>query len=121
MKKSLIIGIPAVLVAFYLIGPKPGSVDLDPEIGDIPLSGLSLEEWVNEGERSVERLKYDNQARIIWYDTLRQKTPFAIVYLHGFSASQGEGDPIHQEVAERYGMNLYLSRLSGHGIAGDNI
>jgi pimeloyl-ACP methyl ester carboxylesterase len=38
------------------------------------------------------------------------------VYLHGFSASQGEGDPVHRYIAARYGCNLYLSRLAEHGI-----
>ena len=39
-----------------------------------------------------------------------------MVYLHGFSASQEEGDPVHVEFARAFGCNLYLSRLAGHGI-----
>ena len=38
------------------------------------------------------------------------------MYLHGFSASPMEGDPLHRELAERYGANLYLPLLSGHGL-----
>ena len=63
------------------------------------------------------KLKPDNQARIIWVnDSLKQKTDYAIVYLHGFSASQGEGDPLHRNIAKKFGCNLYLSRLAEHGI-----
>ncbi|MFL5729859.1 MAG: alpha/beta hydrolase, partial [Cytophagaceae bacterium] len=39
-----------------------------------------------------------------------------IVYIHGFSASQGEGIPLHTEFARRYGCNLYLCRLYEHGL-----
>jgi esterase/lipase len=46
----------------------------------------------------------------------RTKTDYAIVYLHGFSASQEEGRPIHTNIAREFGCNLYLSRLAGHGI-----
>jgi pimeloyl-ACP methyl ester carboxylesterase len=36
--------------------------------------------------------------------------------LHGFSASQEEGNPVHRNVAKYFGCNLYLSRLAEHGI-----
>src|SRR5690606_14875580 len=36
--------------------------------------------------------------------------------LHGFSASKMEGDPIHRQFAKAFGCNLFLSRLSDHGI-----
>jgi hypothetical protein len=39
-----------------------------------------------------------------------------VVYLHGFSASQEEGDPVHYEFAQKFGCNLYLSRLEDHGV-----
>jgi esterase/lipase len=38
------------------------------------------------------------------------------VYLHGFSASQEEGNPVHRNIARQFGCNLYLARLSEHGI-----
>jgi pimeloyl-ACP methyl ester carboxylesterase len=43
-------------------------------------------------------------------------TDYALVYLHGFSASQEEGDPVHTWLARRFACNLYLSRLAEHGI-----
>ncbi|MEM9824307.1 MAG: alpha/beta fold hydrolase, partial [Bacteroidota bacterium] len=60
-------------------------------------------------------LKADNQSRIIWRDSIR-KTPYSVVYLHGFSASPMEADPIHLDFAQRYGCNMYLPRLPKHGI-----
>jgi len=62
-------------------------------------------------------LKPDNEARVIWFnDSTKEKTDYAIVYLHGFSASQEEGDPVHRAFAKKFGCNLYLSRLADHGI-----
>ncbi|QUS35828.1 alpha/beta hydrolase [Falsirhodobacter algicola] len=39
----------------------------------------------------------------------------ALVYLHGFTATKWEIDPVHRRVAERLGANLVLTRLAGHG------
>ncbi len=36
--------------------------------------------------------------------------------MHGFSASQEEGNPAHRTIAKKFGCNLYLSRLAEHGI-----
>ncbi len=47
---------------------------------------------------------------------LKNKTEYSLVYLHGFSASQAEGDPVHRNIAKLFGCNLYLSRLAEHGI-----
>ena len=49
-------------------------------------------------------------------DTLKHRTEYAIVYLHGFLASQGEGLPLHRDIAREFGCNLYLSRLAEQGI-----
>jgi esterase/lipase len=74
-----------------------------------------LDSFVHHRE-AMHKLKPDNQARIVWYDTAFRKTPYSVVYLHGFSASQEEGNPVHRNFAKRYGCNLYLSRLDAHGI-----
>jgi esterase/lipase len=66
---------------------------------------------------SRHSVKTDNQARIVWAnDSLKNITEYAIVYLHGFSASQEEGNPVHRNIAKAFGCNLYLARLAEHGI-----
>jgi len=63
-------------------------------------------------------MKTGNETEIVWAnDSLHQKTPYAIVYLPGFGASKGEGEPIHRQVAKRYGMNLLLYRPDMYGVA----
>ncbi|MCA6078591.1 alpha/beta hydrolase [Fulvivirga sedimenti] len=120
MKKKWLI-IPLVLIVVYLAGPQVKDPELELFLPEVPVDLTALEQMILSREDTVTGIKADNQARIIWNnDTLRNKTPYAIVYLHGWSASYMEGDPIHREIAERYGFNLYLPRLYGHGIDVEN-
>ena len=105
-----------VLVIVYLFGPHPSTPLYDQSLQAVPSEAASLEKYVSEQE-SKHKLKPDNEARIVWAnDSTKQKTEYAIVYLHGFSASQEEGNPVHRNLAKQFGCNLYLSRLSQHGI-----
>lgn len=107
--------IPLVLILAYLEGPKPSAPVYNMTMPVVPADAAGLESYIATME-SAHRLKPDNEARIVWADPSRKRTPYAIVYLHGFSASQGEGDPVHRYIAKEYGCNLYLSRLAEHGI-----
>lgn len=107
--------IPLIFVGVLGFGPRESFPALEADIPELDLSLSEVEAHVNEIEAKVTNLKPDNQARVIWADSIQQ-TPYSIVYLHGFSASPMEGAPIHQEVAKRYGCNLYLARIAGHGI-----
>lgn len=105
-----------VIAVVYFAGPNPDAPMYDTTLPNVPATANELENYVsaNEGKR---KLKPDNQARIIWADTVsKQPTDYAIVYLHGFSASQEEGDPVHESIAKKFGCNLYLARLAEHGI-----
>jgi esterase/lipase len=104
-----------ILVIVYLMGPHPATPVYDKKLPDVP-SAANLDNYIQQHE-SVHKIKPDNEARIVWAnDSLKNITEYAILYLHGFSASQGEGDPVHKHIAEKYKCNLYLSRLAEHGI-----
>jgi esterase/lipase len=108
--------LPALIIIVYLMGPHPSKPKYIRELPNLPPAGTSLDAYVHNQE-SVHKLKPDNEARIVWFsDSTKQKTAFAFVYLHGFSASQKEGDPVHRNIAKEFGANLYLSRLAEHGI-----
>jgi pimeloyl-ACP methyl ester carboxylesterase len=115
MRKKWWLLIPVLLVIIYFAGPHPPKPVYSPEQPTVPTEAAALEGYIHSKE-ATHRLKPDNEARIVWADTSRRKTPYAIVYLHGFSASQGEGDPVHRYIASKYGCNLYLPRLAEHGI-----
>ncbi|MEO5892586.1 MAG: alpha/beta fold hydrolase [Ferruginibacter sp.] len=105
----------AVLVIVYLLGPSPAAPLYDKTMPSVPAIN-DLEKYVT-GNEAIHHLRPDNEARIVWAnDSIKQKTPYAIVYLHGFSASQEEGNPVHRNIAKTFGCNLYLSRLAEHGI-----
>ncbi len=104
-----------ILTLVYLLGPHPATPHYDPVWPVVP-AAESLDSFVSRQEQ-VHHLKPNNEARIVWAnDSMHQPTDYSIVYLHGFSASQEEGDPVHRNIAHRYGCNLFLSRLAEHGI-----
>lgn len=116
MRKKWLLLIPVVLFLLYLLGPSPATPIYNKDLPAVPTQPDSLEAYIRANE-AQHKLKPDNEARIIWaQESTKQKTEYAIVYLHGFSASQAEGDPVHRRVAAKFGCNLYLSRLAEHGI-----
>ena len=97
-----------LVLGIYLMGPLPKAEKVDNYPIAIPDSLPSID--------NPAGLKNNNQARIIWADTVGKQSEYSIVYLHGFSASPMEADPLHRTIAEAYGCNLYLARLKEHGI-----
>ncbi len=108
------------LMAVYLLGASPTTPLYLSNFPTIKSNLRSLEDSINKTESSNPAIKINNQARIVWADSAKLKTKWAIVYLHGFTASQMEGDPVHRIIANTYGMNLYLARLSDHGLNSDS-
>ena len=105
-----------ILIVVYFLGPQPTTPNYNNALPAVPSDAIQLENYISANE-SKHKLKPDNEARIVWYnDAAKEKTEYAVVYLHGFSASQEEGDPIHVDFAKKYGCNLYLTRLAEHGI-----
>jgi esterase/lipase len=109
-------GIILSLFIIYAAGPRPSKPDFTLHEGNLPVSLTELENKINKSEKAVKGIKPDNQSRIIWADSSKkEKTKIAFLYLHGFSASQAEGEPVHRDLAKKYNANLYLSRLAEHG------
>lgn len=117
MKKLKWLGmIILLLILTYFLGPKPAAPDYNTGLPVVPSASAELENYIRAQE-AQHKLKPDNEAKIAWLnDSTHEKTEYAVVYLHGFSASREEGDPVHTDFAKRYGCNLYLSRLDGHGL-----
>ena len=116
MKK--ILGVVVLLICVYFLGPKPETPVLTPSASwtDIPDSVSQMDAYISAKE-SKTVLKPGNEARIIWADSTQpKKTKIVFMYVHGFSASPMEGDPLHREVAKKFGANLLLARVAGHGV-----
>jgi len=105
MTKKWLLAIPVLLGAGYWMGPSPATPVYDKNMPQVPAAPTALATYIKANE-ALHKLKPDNEARIIWAnDSVKSKTPWAIVYLHGFSSSQAEGDPvlIPPFLAEKHG------------------
>jgi hypothetical protein len=111
----IILAILFVIIVAYLLGPAPKTPKFGLALPQVPQAATELEQYVAANE-ARHKLKPDNEARIVWLDSSKRKTPYSVVYLHGFSASQEEGDPVHVDFAKTFGCNLYLARLADHGV-----
>lgn len=81
------------------------------------LRELSLQ--INQTEDTTEGLKENSRAHFVFANPKNpQKTPLALLYLHGFSASPKEVSPLAENLARSLKANLYFPRYMGHGIAG---
>ncbi len=117
--KWILLSALALLTLIYLIGPRP----ITPDFSKLVIPSYTphlhhLEDSIAISENALP-IRHDNEARIVWAQPYT-KSRYSMVYLHGNGASQEEGDPIHEALAHRYGCNLFLSRLSGHGLQSDH-
>lgn len=117
MKKAFKVFIALILIGagIYLFGPSPKHPEYStrlPFVPDIP----QLEDYVKQIE-SRHKIKPGNEAEIVWADSsTKQQSDYAVVYLHGYTASKEEGNPVHYHLAKSLHANLYLARLADHGI-----
>jgi esterase/lipase len=82
-----------------------------------PQDIAALADWIKASEAAMPDIKPANAKGIVWAAEVGQRTPWAVVYLHGFSASRMETAPLADTVASQLGANVFYTRLSGHGRA----
>ncbi|MCY0147118.1 lysophospholipase [Hoeflea sp. G2-23] len=104
--------------AAFALGPRPAAdTSIAFDSADLP---ADLDQYLTDSESRFADLRPGNARQIVWaYPVSRARTPIAIVYIHGFSASPGEIRPMPDLVASQLGANLYFARLKGHGRSGD--
>jgi pimeloyl-ACP methyl ester carboxylesterase len=109
----------SLLLAFWALGPRPRRLKLKDALPELPRDAAGAAAWLDAKEARLP-VRPDNQARVLWAGKAGAATPWCFVYLHGFSACWREGGPVHANTARRYGANLLLTRLSGHGLMVDD-
>lgn len=117
MGRKIVTGIvivAALLATAFVLGPR---VAVDTTLRFDPATiGSDPEAYLATSEHSIPGIRDGLQKEIIWADpATKAKTPLAIVYIHGFSASKGEVRPLPDKVAAAVGANLFYTRLTGHG------
>ena len=109
-------GLLALLLGLGLLWTLAPRTGLDRTItfteADIP---ADVESWITTREQQFSDIRPGDGKRILWAGAAGEKTPLALVYIHGFSASPAEIRPVPEEVARNLGANLFFTRLAGHG------
>ncbi|MBP8067823.1 MAG: alpha/beta fold hydrolase, partial [Pedobacter sp.] len=112
---KILLALIIVLVVLYAIGPRPKKPIYALELPKV--SELAALTTYVTWQESNHNIKPGNAAEIVWADSSKQEqTEYAVVYLHGFSASKEEGNPAHRYLAKALNANMYLARLADHGI-----
>jgi len=76
-----------------------------------------LETYLETEEKKIQGITPNTEKTIKWYQQAGSKTEYAIVYMHGYSATRQETAPLSTKLAEALGANAYFTRLAGHGLA----
>lgn len=99
----------AVGIAWIFISPfVQGSFTYAPPSPEVSLERLTHELPEVEKLLKVGTNKQLSQRKVV--------TDWAICYVHGFTASPMELQPVISQIADTLGANLFITRLSGHGL-----
>lgn len=87
----------------------------------------SLEQFIVREEGEVEsrislhgaKIREGHRKTLFWAKSSQpyRKSQWSIVYMHGFSAGPLELEPTISKLADKLEANLYLTRLSAHGLS----
>ena len=66
-------------------------------------------------EKMVRGLRPGTEKKVSWAQGNGIKSKISIVFIHGFSASRVEIDPVVDLIAAELSANVYFTRLRGHG------
>ena len=114
-RRLLVLGAAAALVgglAYLNTPPALLNAAVRPQPPD------DIDTWLADAEQRVSAqyaLIPDTEKRVTWYGQAGERTPYAVVNLHGFSATRQETAPLAERVATALGANLFETRLTGHG------
>ena len=113
--------IPALIIALTisLVAASGGNWSAK-AASDAPLAGRSfalgqIEHRITMAESQITDIRPGLEKSIIWAAAPHQRTRYAIVYIHGFSASKEELRPVPDRIASALDANIFYTRLTGHG------
>lgn len=109
----------ALLAVLFLAGPRNDFGPDQPSARTQPPQDIHLlDDWLRASEAAFPDLRPGNAKGIVWAAGEKTRRPWAVVYLHGFSASRMETAPLADLVARELGAHLFYARLAGHGRSG---
>ena len=72
--------------------------------------------YINNEEKKFTSLEPNAKKQIIWHSTSNKKTEYSIVFIHGSFATGFQQKETLIKIANKLNANLFISRLSGHGV-----
>lgn len=103
----------AAVAALWLWGPREPS-DL-PRAFEADAVGADVDAWLAAREGVFDDITEGVRKQVVWQGEPGKRAPWAIVYLHGFSATSMETRPLAERVATAIDANVFYTRLAGHG------
>jgi alpha-beta hydrolase superfamily lysophospholipase len=104
------------VVAVIVFGPR------EPVVTDVRFDAAALEPgidaYLEQQEARFDDILEDVEKRVIWAGEPEARAAWAILYVHGFSATSEEVRPLPDDLAKALGANLVYTRLAGHGRSG---
>lgn len=117
MKAKLVVTGVVAFLSIVAVATMPASIGVTPSAPALP---LALDQYLADSEHKVDETSGiipETEKRILWHDpATHAKTPLALVYFHGFSATRQEIAPVGANIAEALSANLFETRFAGHGL-----
>src|SRR5262245_23767313 len=114
----------AVVLAIWLViltalaGPLFPFTPRPSDIADAVALAPDVDAYLREREAEQPDVKPEQAKTIVWDEpAARSRTPLALVYVHGFSASRRDITPVVETLASTLRANAFLTRLAAHGSA----
>ena len=96
-----------------------GLLTLNTKTDAVELNIEQIDDYLVHSEQQFSDIIDKTQKKVRWYQDEVTKTEFALVYLHGFSASSQELSPTTEILSDKLKANAFYTRLSGHGRSDD--
>jgi esterase/lipase len=120
MLKRLLLALLAsilVLAAVFFVGPvhRVSAQVMSPALPALEAGPVALQTWLDASEARHRDIVPGAEKTIVWAHADRRRTPFSVIYLHGYTATRQEVAPLCDLLARELGANLFYTRLTGHG------
>ncbi len=104
----------AGLIALWVFGPRE-NVTINASL-DESVIGEDVDAYLAGREARYADVRESAAKEVVWaFPQSKARTPVALVFVHGFSASKGEVRPLPDLAAQQLQANLFFTRLTGHG------
>jgi alpha-beta hydrolase superfamily lysophospholipase len=113
------LALAVLLVAFLGWLTRPAALAAPSGLYELRAEPRDLPALLAAGEAAVDAshgIIPGAEKRIRWAAAPGARTAYAVIYLHGFSATRQEIAPVPEQLAGAPGANLFETRLAGHGV-----